>query len=75
MQADLEEHTNEMRAVEERLRLAQTEAAHLADELRQEQEHAMHTEKLRKQLELQVAFVHAVHSECTSAIVYSITHS
>lgn len=54
MQADLEDHANETRAVEEKLRFSQTEAAHLADELRQEQEHAMHTEKLRKQLELQV---------------------
>ena len=68
MQADLEEHANEMRAVEERLRLAQTEAAHLADELRQEQEHAMHTEKLRKQLELQVGSLRTCASESTISL-------
>ena len=54
MQGDLEEAANEMRAKDEQTKKAMSDAARLADELRQEQDHAMHVEKARKQLENQV---------------------
>lgn len=54
MQSDLEEAANEIRAKDEQSKKAMSDAARLADELRQEQDHAMHVEKARKQLENQV---------------------
>ena len=53
-QADLEEQAAEVKAAEERQRSAMADAARLADELRQEQEHTTHLERQRKQLESQV---------------------
>ena len=52
--ADLEEQAQELRVSEEKHKVTMTDAARLADELRQEQDHATHIEKLRKQLETQV---------------------
>ncbi|OWA50174.1 Myosin heavy chain, muscle [Hypsibius exemplaris] len=51
---DLDELLNEVRGAEEKSKKAMGDAARLADELRQEQEHAMNIEKNRKTLELQV---------------------
>uniref|UniRef100_A0A183FJV6 Myosin-3 n=1 Tax=Heligmosomoides polygyrus TaxID=6339 RepID=A0A183FJV6_HELPZ len=52
--ADLDETLNEYKASEERSKKAMADAARLADELRQEQEHSMHTDRLRKGLEQQL---------------------
>ncbi|BFZ03204.1 hypothetical protein BsWGS_06243 [Bradybaena similaris] len=54
MQTDLDELSNELRASEERAKKALADAARLADELRQEQEHSLQVEKLRKGLEGQL---------------------
>ena len=53
MNADLEEAGNEVRAAEDRARKAAGDASQLAEELRNEQDKAMHLEKLRKNLENQ----------------------
>lgn len=45
---------NESRAADDRSKKAMADAARMADELRQEQDHAMHAEKNRKTLENQV---------------------
>jgi len=54
MQADLDEAVAELKNSEERSKKAGADAARLAEELRQEQEHAVHVERLRKGLEQQV---------------------
>merc|ERR550532_3100586 len=54
MQTDLDEMNSELRAADDRAKKAMSDAARLADELRQEQEHSMQVEKLRKGLEQQV---------------------
>jgi len=54
MQTDLEEQGNQLRAADEQSKKAFGDTARLADELRQEQEHALHIEKMRKTLEFQV---------------------
>ncbi|KAK7097804.1 myosin heavy chain, striated muscle-like [Littorina saxatilis] len=54
MQTDLDEMNNELRNSEDRSKKALSDAARLADELRQEQEHSMQVEKLRKALEHQI---------------------
>merc|ERR1739848_405316 len=53
-QTDLDEMSNELRSSEERSKKAMSDAARLADELRQEQEHSMQVEKLRKGMEGQM---------------------
>ncbi|CAF1017374.1 unnamed protein product, partial [Brachionus calyciflorus] len=54
LQADLDEAIAELKNSEERLKKATIDAARLAEELRQEQEHVLSVEKLRKSLEQQV---------------------
>ncbi|KAI3381133.1 hypothetical protein SNEBB_007545 [Seison nebaliae] len=54
MQADLEDTINELKSSEEKAKKAASDASRLAEELRQEQEHALHIERLRKALEQQV---------------------
>merc|ERR1712055_736356 len=54
LHADLDEMLNEAKNSEEKAKKAMVDAARLADELRAEQEHAQHQEKLRKGLEVQV---------------------
>jgi myosin heavy chain 6/7 len=54
MHADLDETLNELKASEERSKKAMADAARLAEELRQEQEHSMHIERMRKGLEQQI---------------------
>jgi len=45
---------NELRASDERAKRAISDCARLAEELRQEQDHAQHIERQRKALELQI---------------------
>ncbi|KAK0404980.1 hypothetical protein QR680_017737 [Steinernema hermaphroditum] len=52
--ADLDETLNEFKNSEERSKKAMSDAARLAEELRQEQEHAMHIDRMRKGLEAQI---------------------
>jgi len=54
MQTDLDEMSTELRSSEERAKKAMADAARLADELRQEQEHSLQVEKLRKGMESQL---------------------
>jgi len=54
MQADLDEAVAELKNSEERSKKAASDAARLAEELRQEQEHAIQIERLRKGLEQQI---------------------
>ena len=54
LQSDFEERMNELRQMEDQAKKAMTDAARIADELRQEQEHAGQIDKLRRALEVQV---------------------
>jgi len=54
MQADLDEAVAELKNSEERSKKAAGDAARLAEELRQEQEHTIQVERLRKGLEQQI---------------------
>jgi chromosome segregation ATPase len=51
LHADLEETLNHLRGSEERSKKAMADAARIAEELRQEQEHSIHIERMRKALE------------------------
>ncbi|KAK6054864.1 myosin head [Cooperia oncophora] len=52
--ADLDETLNEFKASEERSKKAMADATRLAEELRQEQEHSQHIDRMRKGLEQQL---------------------
>jgi len=54
MRTDLDDTLNELKGSEERGRKAMTDASRLSEELRQEQEHSQHIDRMRKGLELQV---------------------
>jgi chromosome segregation ATPase len=54
MQADLDEAVAELRNSEERAKTATADAVKLTEELRQEQEHSQHAERLRKGFEQQI---------------------
>ncbi len=54
MQSDLDEAVSELKNSEERAKKTGSDAVRLVEELRQEQEHAIHVERLRKGLEQQV---------------------
>ncbi|KAL1237357.1 Myosin-4 [Trichinella pseudospiralis] len=54
LHAELDDTLNELKKVDEQCKKAMTDAARLAEELRQEQEHSMHVERMRKGLEQQV---------------------
>ncbi|PAA70003.1 hypothetical protein BOX15_Mlig001576g2 [Macrostomum lignano] len=54
MRADMDEQHNEVKQSEDRVKKAVLDAQRLADELRSEQEHSLHAERARKQLESQV---------------------
>lgn len=54
MQMDLDEAITELRISEEKIKKATNDAARLAEELRQEQEHSHNAEKTRKHLEVQM---------------------
>ncbi len=51
---ELEESLSELKAMDERGKKAMADSAHLSEELRQEQEHSSHLERMRKGLEVQV---------------------
>ena len=55
MQVDLEDQSHELRAAEEAAKKAMADAARMAEELRQEQEHANSIEKMRRTMESQVS--------------------
>merc|ERR1711893_485246 len=54
MQVDLEDQAHELKAAEEAAKKAMADAARIAEELRQEQEHANSIEKMRRTMEGQV---------------------
>ncbi|XP_077979909.1 myosin-7-like isoform X2 [Glandiceps talaboti] len=54
LHTELDEAFNEARNNEERAKKAITDCVRIAEELRAEQDHAMHIDKLRKQLDMQV---------------------
>jgi myosin heavy subunit len=54
LHSELDDSINEAKAADERANKAATDASRLADELRQEQEHSMHIERMRKGLETQL---------------------
>nr|ALR88564.1 myosin heavy chain striated muscle-like 115 [Saccoglossus kowalevskii] len=54
LQTELDEAFSEARNQEEKAKRAITDCSRLAEELRNEQDHAMHIDKIRKQLESQV---------------------
>jgi len=54
MQTDLEDQAGELKGAEEAAKKAMADASRLAEELRQEQEHGSHIEKMRRTLEGQV---------------------
>ncbi|EPB73264.1 myosin head [Ancylostoma ceylanicum] len=54
MHAELDETLAELKNVDEMGKKAAADAARLAEELRQEQEHSMHVERIRKGLEVQI---------------------
>jgi len=54
LHAELDDSLNELKKLDEQAKKAMSDAARLAEELRQEQEHSMHIERMRKGLEVQV---------------------
>lgn len=54
MHAELDETLTELKNADELSKKASADAARLAEELRQEQEHSQHVDRLRKGLELQI---------------------
>lgn len=54
VQADLDETLNEYKASEERCKAASSDAARLAEQLRQEQENSSQNDRIRKALESQL---------------------
>lgn len=54
MQSDLDELNHELKDADDRSKNALADATRLADELRQEQDHGLSIEKMRKSLESQV---------------------
>ncbi|KAI0987251.1 hypothetical protein GJ496_003370 [Pomphorhynchus laevis] len=58
MQADLDEAVSELKASEENHRRAMADAAKLAEELRSEQDHANHLDRIRSGLEQQLKDLH-----------------
>jgi len=54
-QSDLEDQMNELKNAEDQAKKAMADAARMADELRQEQDHSAQIEKMRRTLELQVS--------------------
>ena len=64
---DLDETLNELKNSEDNAKKAMADAARLAEELRQEQEHAMHIERTRKGLEQQIKEMQARLDEAEAA--------
>ncbi|KAI6233418.1 Myosin-3 [Aphelenchoides fujianensis] len=54
LHAELDEALSELKSADELAKKASADAARLAEELRQEQEHSQHVDRLRKGLEIQI---------------------
>ncbi|MFH4977395.1 hypothetical protein AB6A40_004104 [Gnathostoma spinigerum] len=54
LHVDLDDMTNQFKTAEEMLKQASADAARLAEELRQEQEHSTHIDRMRRALEAQI---------------------
>merc|ERR1711893_213332 len=67
MQVDLEDQAQELRSAEEAAKKAMADAARIAEELRQEQDHAGQIEKMRRGLESQVKDLQARLDEAEAA--------
>jgi len=55
VQTDLEDQMNDLKNAEDHAKKAMADAARMADELRQEQDHSAQIEKMRRTLETQVS--------------------
>jgi len=55
VQTDLEDQANDLRNAEDQAKKVMADAARLADELRQEQDHSAQIDKMRRTLESQVS--------------------
>lgn len=53
-QVELDDVTSQLKNTDEMLKQASADAARLAEELRQEQEHSVHVERMRRALEVQI---------------------
>jgi myosin heavy subunit len=67
MQTDLEDQAGELKAAEEHAKKAMADAARIAEELRQEQDHAGQIEKMRRAMESQVKELQARLDEAEAA--------
>ncbi|MCP9266367.1 Myosin-4 [Dirofilaria immitis] len=67
IQADLDETLNEYKASEERCKAASSDAARLAEQLRQEQENSLQNDRIRKSLESQLKEMQARLDEAEAA--------
>jgi len=65
----LGEAESELRAIDERAKRSAGDAGRLAEELRAEQEHAMHLERLRKSLEMQAKEMQGKLDDAESAVL------
>lgn len=54
IQVELDDVTSQLKSTDEMLKTASADAARLAEELRQEQEHSMHVDRMRRALEVQI---------------------
>lgn len=54
LQVELDDVTSQLKSTDEMLKQASADAARLAEELRQEQEHSMHVDRMRRALEVQI---------------------
>ncbi|EGT54067.1 hypothetical protein CAEBREN_30667 [Caenorhabditis brenneri] len=69
LQNELDEYLNELKASEERARKAAADADRLAEEVRQEQEHAVHVDRQRKSLELNAKELQAKIDDAERAMI------
>jgi len=67
-QADLEDHSNELKMAEDNAKKAMADAARLAEEVRHEQEHSSSIEKQRRVLESQIKELQVCQSTLFSAL-------
>lgn len=69
LQNELDDCLNELKVSEERARKAAADADRLSEEVRQEQEHAMHVDRQRKGLELTAKDLQAKIDDAERAMV------
>lgn len=63
----MDESVNELKATEERTKKASMDAARLADELKQEQEHSQHVDRMAKGMDMQIKEMQARLDEAEAA--------